>query len=95
MIYLLAHYLLHILEEVSIFFSDIPIFEGDMMRQVNPSSRRKANWNEDRCLANIRKRISVASRRKAVIKYVAVAFIIALGAGIIKEATYLVAMLCR
>ena len=65
------------------------------MSKVNLPPGRGANWNEDPCLATLRRRISAASRRKMVMRYITIAFIIALGVGIIKEAAYLVAMLCR
>ncbi|HLG30862.1 MAG TPA: hypothetical protein VI387_11690 [Candidatus Brocadiales bacterium] len=66
-----------------------------MMSKVNLPPGRGANWNEDPCLATLRRRISAASRRKMVMRYITITFIIALGVGIIKEAAYLVAMLCR
>ncbi|MGR3309346.1 MAG: hypothetical protein ACUZ77_01090 [Candidatus Brocadiales bacterium] len=66
-----------------------------MMRQTKLLRYRDMNWNEDPNLANIRRRITRTSRRKMVMGYITIVFIVALGVGVIEEATKLVTMLCR
>jgi hypothetical protein len=65
------------------------------MPQVIHQHCREENWNENPSMANMRKRISIISRRKRVLRFVGIVFIIALGIGVIKEAAHLLTIIYR
>lgn len=64
------------------------------MRPLISQHFQEASRDGDPRLANIRRQISVASKRRTVREYITTVSIVALLIGIFKEAAFLVKVLC-